>query len=122
MGIIIHEYPHRYSNTLYPGLWTKFIGWCSKQEANRLGWLAASFIVHGCIFVPMTIVFIAVSGAGFIYVTIAVVSMITAVTVSLADLRMRVTLPVFFSSLLVDLIIIAIRLTQGLNIHRLFTR
>src|SRR5258705_9487269 len=90
MGTVVHNYPHSYSARHHFPVWKKFIKWCGKQEENRLGWLAASFIVHGCIFVPMTIMFIAASGNNFVFVVVALTSMIIAVTVNLADLPIRI--------------------------------
>ncbi|HLG39265.1 MAG TPA: hypothetical protein VI461_06330, partial [Chitinophagaceae bacterium] len=121
-GTIIHNYPHSYSARHYISVWKKFITWCNGQQENRLGWLAASFIVHGCIFVPMTIVVIAMSGNNFIFIALTLSAMIAAVTVNLAALPTKITLPVFFFSLALDIIIIIACLLHGLTIAKLFTR
>ena len=122
MGTIIHNYPHSYSARHYTPVWEKFITWCDRQEENRLGWLAGSFIVHGCIFVPMTIVFIAMSGNNFIFVVLALGGMIVAITVNLAVLPTKITLPIFFFTLVLDIIIIIACILHGLNINSLFPR
>jgi len=122
MSTVIHDYPHSYTEAHHVSLWKKFIHWCSKQEENRLGWLAASFIVHGCIFVPMTIMIIAASGNNFVFIALALGAMIVAITASLADLPTRISLPVFFFTLALDILIIISRLLHGLNLHRLFIR
>src|SRR5690242_10772105 len=115
MGVIVHHKSHAYPEWRKFDLWKKFINWCIKQEENKLGWLAAAFLVHGCIFVPMTIVSIAMSGNNFIFIAIALGTMIVAVTVTLATLSTKITLPVFFLTLIVDLIIIVGCLFHGLN-------
>ena len=122
MGTLVHNRLHSYPVSSYRSAWKKFIKWCNGQEENRLGWLAASFIIHGCIFVPMTIICIAGSGNSFGFVALALGAMILAVTVNLADLPTKITLPVFFFSLVLDILIIITRLFHGLNMHRLFIR
>jgi len=122
MRTLIHHYPHSPVKADHLHVWKKFIHWCEKQEEYRLGWLAAAFVVHGCIFVPMTVMIIAASGNNFVFVAIALCSMIIAITTNLADLHTKVSLPVFFSTLVLDILIIITRLFHGLNIHRLFIR
>jgi len=122
MSTIIHHYPHSHVKTDHWQFWKKFIHWCEKQEENKLGWLAASFVMHGCIFVPMTVMIIAASGNNFVFVALALSSMIIAITTNLADLHTKVSLPVFFGTLVLDMLIIITRLFHGLNVHRLFVR
>ena len=122
MNTVIHNNPHAYIKAHHASLWKKFIHWCNSQEENRLGWLAASFIVHGCIFVPMTIMIIAASGNNFIFIALALGAMIIAITASLADIPIKISLPVFFFTLVLDILIIISRLFHGLNLHRLFVR
>jgi len=122
MSTIVHHYPHTHVKVHHLTLWKKFIQWCEKQEENKLGWLAASFVVHGCILVPMTVMIIAASGNNFVFVALALGSMIIAITTNLSDLHTKVSLPVFFSTLVLDILIIISRLFHGLNVHRLFVR
>jgi hypothetical protein len=122
MGIAIHNYPRSFSGHHNASVWKRFIGWCDKQQDNSLGWLAASFLVHGCIFVPMTITVIAMSGNNFVFVALALFSMIIAVVVNLATLPTKISLPVFFSTLLLDILLIALCLLHGVDVNNMFRR
>ena len=120
MGTVIHNYSHSYPARHPIPLWKKFINWCDGQQENQLGWLAVSFMVHGCIFVPMTIVIIAMSGNNFIFVAFALGAMIVAITVNLAMLPTKITLPVFFFTLVLDMVIIIACLLHDLTGRHLF--
>ena len=120
MGTVIHNYPQSYSARHRIPLWKKFITWCNGQQENQLGWLAVSFMVRGCIFVPMTIIIIAMSGNNFIFVALALGAMIVAITVNLATLPTKITLPVFFFTLVLDVAIIIACLLHDLTIRNVF--
>ncbi|SRR5258706_7950631 len=122
MGTAIHNYSHSYSSEHHVPLWAKFIHWCEGQQENSLAWLAASLLIHGCIFVPMTVVSIAMSGNNFVLVAVALGAMILSITVNLATIPTKITLPVFFFTLIVDVIIIIACLVHGLDISSLFKR
>ena len=116
------SFPHTRVKAHHLALRKRFIQWCENQDEYRLGWLAASFVVHGCIFVPMTLMIIAAGGNNFVFVALTLGSMIIAVTTNLADLHTKVSLPVLLSTLVLDLLIIASRVFHGLNVHSLFVR
>jgi hypothetical protein len=120
MGTVIHNYPQSYSARHPIPPWKKFLNWCNRQQENQLGWLAVSFMVHGCIFVPITIIIIAISGSNFIFVALALVAMIVAITVNLATLPTKITLPVFFFTLVLDIVTTIACLLHDLAIRNLF--
>lgn len=88
-------------------LWEKFIAWCESQEKYRFGWLAFSFTLHGCVLTIFTMFAIILSGNHFIFWPFAIAAMGMTVITNLAAMPTRITLPVFFFSVLIDLVIIA---------------
>ena len=87
-------------------LWQKFINWSGLQEDNRFLWLTISLVGHSTILTPVTILSIALTSKIFVLVVIAVFSMITAVVVNLATIPVKYIVPVFFLSMLIDILII----------------
>ena len=84
----------------------RFFDWCKNQEGNRLIWLALSITVHGCIVTPITLGFVMLFGNNFIFWPWAIAAMSMSLIVNLAALPTKITIPVFFLSLLIDLVII----------------
>ena len=84
----------------------KFMNWCNGQEKNRLGWLAGILAIHGCVLTPITLFAIILSGTYFPFYIAALVAMGLAVVTNLAAMATKVTIPVFFLSVLIDLAII----------------
>ncbi|MET0392914.1 MAG: hypothetical protein ABW019_07220 [Chitinophagaceae bacterium] len=91
----------------------RFFAWCKAQEKSRLAWLGIIIAGHGCVFTPLTILFIVLSGNNPIFWPFAIGSMGMALVTNLAALPTRVTLPIFFLSLLIDLVIIVNCLALG---------
>lgn len=85
----------------------RFFAWCTAQEKNRLAWLGGIIAGHGCVFTPLTVLFIVLSGNNPVFWPFAIGAMGLALVTNLAALPTRVTIPVFFLSLLIDLVIIA---------------
>ena len=91
----------------------RFFAWCKAQEKNRLAWLGIIITGHGCVFTPLTVLFIVLSGNNPVFWPFAIGAMGMALVTNLAALPTRVTLPVFFLSLLIDLVIIVNCLALG---------
>lgn len=96
--------------------WNKFINWCESQEKNRFGWLAASLTLHGCVFTIMTMFAVIMSGNHFIFWPFIIGAMGITLVVNLTAMPTKITIPVFFASVLIDLTIIAICAMNGFNI------
>lgn len=106
-----------YSQTLSrPSVYSKFINWCSDQEKYRFGWLAGILAVHGCALTPITLFAIILSGTNIIFFVAALVAMGAALVTNLAAMPTKIVLPVFFISVLIDLIIIISCVVVGFNI------
>jgi hypothetical protein len=94
----------------------RFFQWCAAQEKNRLGWLAAIIAAHGCILTPLTLVAIIFSGNNIIFWFMATAAMAASLVTNLAALPTRITIPVFFISVAIDLFIALNCVAAGFNI------
>jgi hypothetical protein len=97
--------------------WTsRFLTWCHNQEENRLAWLAIAIAGHGCLFTPITLLFIMLTGNHTIFWPFAIAAMTMSVVVNLAAMPTKITIPIFLLSLIIDLYIIVNCLALGFNI------
>jgi len=85
---------------------SKFMNWCQAQEKNRLGWLGLILAIHGCVITPITLFIIVSAGNNIAFWGVAMGAMAMSLITNLAALPTKITLPVFFLSLIVDLAII----------------
>jgi hypothetical protein len=115
---IHHSYApsyHRAENRT--SLWKRFINWADGQEEHRFGWAAFAIAGHGCVFTIITSLMVLFTGNHFIFWPFVIVAMAACVVVNLAAMPTKITIPVFFFSLLIDLVIIATCITNGFNIE-----
>lgn len=96
--------------------WKKFITWCESQEKYRLGWLAAALMLHGCVLTIITMFAIITTGNHFIFWPFAIAAMGMTLITNLAAMPTKITIPVFFFSILIDVAIIAICLFNGFDL------
>ena len=85
---------------------TRFIDWCAGQQENRLIWLAVIICGHGCIFTPLTLLFVMLAGNSMLLWPFAMAGMAMSLVVNLAAMPTKYTIPVFVLSLLIDLALI----------------
>lgn len=85
---------------------SQFINWCNGQEKYRFGWLAISLTLHGCVLAPITVLSIALGGNNFVLWGVAIGAIAMPLVVNLAAMPTKVTIPVFFFSVLLDLVVI----------------
>ena len=95
-----------YQSPIRLNLFAKFINWCEGEEKNRLGWLALALTAHGCIITPLVVLAIVTAGNNFILWIIAMVAMGITVVVNLAAQPTKITIPTFFSSILLDFAVV----------------
>lgn len=106
MGTTVkHLYAHDLGHTKV-SIWKKFIDWCGGQEQYRLGWLAAAITIHGCVLTILTMFAVVLAGNHFIFWPFIIGGMGITLIVNLAAMPTKITIPVFFFSVLVDLAII----------------
>jgi hypothetical protein len=106
-----------YNQTLQKqNLFSRFISWCDGQEKYRFGWLGAALAAHGCIFTPITLFAIILSGNHFYFWILALVAMGSALITNLAALPTKITIPVFLFSILMDIAIIISCVSIGFSL------
>ena len=93
----------------------KFFNWTREQEKNRLLWLAIAVAGHGCVITIVTMFAILFTGNNFIFWPFAIGAMAMTLIVNLAAMPTRITIPVFFLSILIDIVIIALCLANGFD-------
>jgi hypothetical protein len=96
---------------------TRFVNWTKEQEKDRILWLAIAIVGHGCFITIVTMFAILLSGNNFIFWPFAIGAMTMSLIVNLAAMPTKITIPVFFFSVLIDVTIIAICIANGLNIN-----
>jgi hypothetical protein len=99
-----------------PSIIAKFMTWCKGQEKNRLGWLGGILTIHGCVLTPITLFAIILSGTYFPFYIAALVAMGIAVVTNLAAMPTKITIPLFFFSVIIDLAIIISCISMGFNL------
>jgi hypothetical protein len=120
MQTTIHQdayLPKTATSITKPTLWKRLIQWAEGQEKNRFGWTAGILAGHGCVTTILTVFAILLTGNQFIFWPIAIGAMAACVITNLAAMPTKITIPVFFVSLLVDLIIITICLINGFDVN-----
>ena len=104
----------------HESLWTRFINWCTAQEEKKMLWLAIGLAGHGCVITILTLMAIMLSGNPVILWPFAMAAMASCLIVNLAALPTKITIPVFFFSVLIDLVIIGICISNGINMNSIF--
>jgi hypothetical protein len=115
METLQHSYAGNISLESKKSLIGRFMDWCQEQEKNRLGWLAVILAGHGCVFTPLTVLFVVLAGNNPVFWPLTIGAMGLALVTNLAALPTKITIPVFFLSLLVDLVVIVNCIAIGLS-------
>ncbi len=109
-----HLYAHQ-MHTTKVSAWKKFIDWCIGQEKYRIGWLAVALTLHGCVLTIFTMFAVILAGNHFIFWPFIIGGMGITLVVNLAAMPTKITIPVFFFSVLMDLVIIISCLAIGFD-------
>ena len=96
-------------------LLTRFISWTKGQEQFRYGWLGIILGAHGCFITPATVFVVMYTGNNIWFFMTAVIAMTMSLVTNLAALPTKITIPVFFAGIIIDIAIVAISLTNGFN-------
>lgn len=83
-------------------LLSRFKNWLSSQEENRLLWVGIILAGHGCMITPITLLFIALAGNSMVLWAFTLAAMVMSLVVNLAAMPVKITVPVFLLSLLID--------------------
>jgi hypothetical protein len=100
--------------------WTRFINWCSDQEESRLLWLGVSLTGHGCILTPLTVMAVLLAGTNLFLFVLALVAMGMSLVTNLAAMPTRITIPIFFLSILIDIVIVISAIVIGMDISNTY--
>src|SRR5262249_6263657 len=102
-----------YKASTQPNVFAKFFAWCKDQERNRFGWLAFSLATHGCILTPLVLFAVGVSGNNLTLWMAAMAAMGVTLIVNLAAQPTKITIPIFFLSIVVDIAVIVACIVQS---------
>lgn len=94
----------------------KFINWCRSQEEYRLGWLAVIITGHACVITPLTALFVILAGNAPLFWALSIGAIAMALVTNLAALPTKITIPVFFLSILIDIAVIINCISVGLSL------
>ena len=122
MQIAVHQIkPLSSEKSLHrTSIWKKFISWADGQQENRLLWLALSVLGHGCVFTILTALAIILTGNHIIFWPIAIAAMGMTLVTNLAAMPTKITIPIFFLSLLIDLGIIIACIASGFDVNAIY--
>ncbi|MBC7873259.1 MAG: hypothetical protein H7Y01_04645 [Ferruginibacter sp.] len=95
--------PAAYTHESKKSLISQFVAWCEGQEKNRLFWVAIIIVSHGCFITPLTVLAVTLAGNSMWLWSFAIAAMTMSLVSNLAAMPTKVTLPIFFLSLLIDL-------------------
>lgn len=91
---------------------TQFFSWCKGQEENRLAWLAVILTVHGCVLSPATVLLIVSGNNSITLWGMAIGAMCISLVTNLSAMPTKITIPVFFLSIVIDLAAIGLAFTS----------
>ncbi len=115
MGTAVkHLYAH-HTYTSKVSAWRKFINWCDSQEKYRIGWMIVTITLHGCVLSIFTMFAVILAGNHFIFWPFVISAIGMTLFTNLVALPTKITIPVFFFSVLIDLVIIISCITIGLD-------
>jgi hypothetical protein len=75
----------------------------ARQQENRLGWTALTLAVQGCLLVPFALLAIGYNGNRFFLLIPVILSSFVTEVSNLAALPTKITIPIFFISVLINL-------------------
>ncbi|TCZ69324.1 hypothetical protein [Flaviaesturariibacter aridisoli] len=108
--------PTNFTATTRASMLSRFLNWCAGQEQFRFGWVAAIIAIHGCVVTPLTLFAIILSGSNIALWVTAIAAMGASLVTNLAAQPTKLTLPVFFATILVDIAIVVVCLVHGFSI------
>ena len=94
-----------------PSLLARFSNWCTQQEENRMLWIGLALGGHGCVITPITAMLTLAVGNSLVLFMVAMFAMALALVTNLAAMPTKITIPVFFLSILIDIAVIVAALT-----------
>lgn len=99
---------------------TKFINWCKGQQEHRFLWLGLALAGHGCILTPITVMAVLMAGTNLFLFILALIAMGMSLVTNLAAMPTKITIPIFFLSILIDIAIIISCVIIGFDITKTY--
>jgi hypothetical protein len=98
--------------------WKRFITWADSQDKDyHFGWSGGIIALHGCVITPLTCLVIMATGGQFIFWAFVIAALAIAIIPNLAALTTKYTIPLFFLSIVIDVVLIIVSLMQGFNLE-----
>jgi hypothetical protein len=96
----------------------RFITWAESQDKDyHFGWSGGIIAIHGCVITPLTCLVIMATGGQFIFWALVIGALAIAIIPNLAALTTKYTIPLFFLSIVIDVLLIIVSLSQGFNME-----
>ncbi|MBW8687774.1 hypothetical protein [Chitinophaga rhizophila] len=96
-----------YTASRSASLWARFMQYAASQQQYRFAWLAFSFFMQGCVLVPVTLMIVVRHGNPFELWIPVLIAFVLTETTNLAAMPTKVTVPVFWAGVVIDLLVIA---------------
>ena len=109
---------HNIATTYAPShrsVWSTFMSWCQGQEENRFLWLSIALAGHGCLLAPLTLMAVMFAGNSMLLWAFVIGGMAMALITNLAALSTKITIPVLFLSVLIDIAVIITSIAAIMN-------
>ena len=93
----------------------RFFQWTGQQQKNSLAWVAIGLAGHGCVITPITLYAVFAAGMHLPLFMLALAAMAMTLVVNLAALPTKITIPVFFLSILLDIAVVISAITLSIS-------
>lgn len=103
-----------------PTLLQRFATWCAGQQEARLLWLALALMGHGAVLTPITGMAVVLAGTNLFMFVLVLLAMAMTLVTNLAALPTKITIPVFILSVVIDVVVLAACIAQGLNLSNAY--
>lgn len=90
---------------------TRFIEWTENQNEARFIWLGIALLAHASFLTPFTAMAVMLNGNNFVLLMATLAAMGLSLVTNLAALPTKVTIPAFFLSIVVDIVVVAVALS-----------
>lgn len=85
---------------------SRFINWSTNQEKDRLFWTGLALTLQGCVLAPISLAAVAFASNWFVLWIVPLVCLVANLIVNLAALPTKITVPVFFLTLLLNVAVV----------------
>lgn len=89
-------------------LLTRFMNWAGSQEEYRFIWIGVVLLAHASFLTPFTAMAVMLTTESFPLLMVALGSMGLALVTNLAALPTKITIPAFFLSIAIDVVVVAL--------------